>query len=136
MGLGKRYDYEKHRGDAYDLSGTIVDRAGDPIDISAAATTDLIWNFAPLDPDQEFPSPLSAAILSPQKSIGLGVTIIDDGTEPLRGQFTITIVAADTTGETPGPYYHEAQYTSPSSVPSTVVYGILTLREDLLAPGP
>ena len=138
MGLGKLYDYPKHRGDAYDLSGRIVDQDDDPINISAATDTDLTWNFAPRDPDSEFPAPLDAAILIPQKSIGVGVTIVDDGTEAERGKFTVTVVPGDTTGLTPGLYYHELQYTSPSpsSAPSTIMYGTMTLHEDLLEPGP
>ena len=130
-GLGTRHDYKKHRGDEYDISFTVVDDDGDPVDISAAATTDLSWGFATLDTTQEFPAPLGA-LIGTAKTIGSGITIIDG----VNGDAQVTLESADTNGQGAGKYYHELQYTDPTGRVSTILYGIMELVKDLHEPGP
>ena len=141
MGLGTRHDFPKHRGDSYDFTFTLLnpDEKGEPdpsnpIDISAAAGDDIVWNFAnlsTLSPDRH-PEPIGVAILSPQKSLTNEITIVDGP----KGQVSVRINSSDTAALVPGKYYYEAQYTSPSGRVSTTPYGVMTLRGDLTEPGP
>ncbi len=129
MALGNRYDYPRHRGDAYNLTFTLVNPDGTPVDLTAAGTTDLRYNFALLDPASPFPAPLGAALLVPEKAIGTGITVVGDAT---LGQVSVAIIENDTNGLDPGKLYYEVQYTDPASNPATPLYGVKTLREDLL----
>lgn len=132
MALGKRHNYSKHRGDEYDLDGSLVKADGITIeDLSAATGGDLEWNFSLAD-SGSVPKPSGVALLSPAKTIGAGITIVDGP----AGEWTVVVVSADTNGLAAARYYHELQYTSPTGRVSTILYGWMTLLEDLVAPGP
>ena len=127
MALGTRYDLEIHRGDDRDLDFTVVDPAGDAVDITTAALT---YSVSKLDSSQSDPAPRGAVALF-TKTVGSGITI----TNGPNGEATITLASADTTGlQTPADYYHEIQ--SVLTKTTTIMYGILTLKRDLASPGP
>ncbi len=85
--------FEMWAGNDIDLNFSIVDSTGSPVDLTTATTLEWV-----LHADVQDGNPLI------QKSIGSGITI----TNPGGGQFTITLLPADT-ATLSGNYYHECE---------------------------
>ena len=69
----------------------------------------------------------AAALLS--KAIGTGITLLNQTTN--KGQFTITLAAANTTSLGGASYYHESTVTDVSANVSRVLRGIVTIKNAL-----
>jgi hypothetical protein len=126
MASGTRKDFELHRGDGKTLTFTVVDENGVGLDLTSM---DLEWNFSKRRDDAS--EPLGAAILSPGKTVGAGITL----TDIMNGVGEITLLSTDTVGQRATvTYYHEMQVTE-GSEPSTVLFGDMKLILELIPPG-
>lgn len=119
--------FEVFEGDGLTLSFTATDEDGDALDISAASA--ILWGAFPKAAGKVAPG---GSILWSAYSIGSGVTLVDDGSTALRGQFTVALAASDTSGLTATDYYYEARVTL-SAIPQTMAYGIMHVRESGLS---
>ena len=130
MSLGTRFDFEIHRGDSRQILFQVVDPGLVPVDITGATMT---WVISELDEDDvnTIPAPIPGSTLA-TKTVGTGITL----TTPATGNGTIVLSSVDTTGlNAPEQYYHEAQMVLGGET-TTIMYGILTLKRDIIAPGP
>ncbi len=126
MPLGTRKDIEIHRGDSRTITFTVVDEAG--VVVPLAGKT-LEWNYSNKVADAI--EPLGAAILSPNKTVGAGITV----TDAPNGEAQVDLVSADTVGQRATlEYYHELQVTDGTD-PVTTMFGVFKLVKELLAPG-
>lgn len=129
--LGLLHDFEMHRGDDRTLTYTVVDQQSppQPIDITAATIT---WILAEQDPTVTAePQPKKDGILV-SKSVSSGITI----TDAAAGDFEVALDSSDTaTRKAPNTYYHEVQIVLGGET-TTIVYGIITLKREIIAPGP
>lgn len=129
MAIGTLHSFDMHRGDTRAITYTVVDEAGAAVDINGAL---FIWILAEQDPSSPFsPQPLPAsAIVTKTESAGI---VIVDGP---NGKIQIDIDSDDTGGlEAPKAYYHEVQITLAGKV-NTLVFGNITLKREIAAPGP
>jgi hypothetical protein len=128
MSLPKQLNFDMHRGDAREIPFTVVDENFDPIDITTAT---FIWALALLDTDSVEPQPTTDAALV-TKEIGSGIVIVD----ALTGQGRVDIGSGDTTTRVaPLGYYHELQMIL-GGKPTTILYGSIALKRDIITPGP
>ncbi len=128
MALGKRFDFAMHRGDQRCITFRVVDQetpAG-ALDITGVA---LEWNISKKQTDAV--APLGAVLLNPSKTIGAGITV----TDAINGLGEVLLLSVDTVGRRPADYYHELQITA-AGVPTTILYGVISLSKDLIVPGP
>ena len=126
MPSGTRKDFELHRGDGKTLTFTVVDEDGVGLDLTGLS---LEWNYSKIRADAV--EPLGAAILSPGKTVGSGITL----TDITNGVGEIALLSADTLGQrATQTYYHEMQV-SEGVEPSTVLYGKMLLILELIPPG-
>ncbi len=126
MPLGTRKDIEIHRGDARIVTFTVVDETGAPVDLAGKT---LEWNYSNKATDAV--EPLGVAILSPTKTVGVGITV----TDAPAGDAEVKLESADTVGQRATlEYYHELQVTDGTD-PVTTMFGIFKLVKELLAPG-
>lgn len=130
MALGTEVDIQIHRGDDRNITGTIVDETGTPVNIAGATMTWVVTaidlNITPSQPKKGV-TPVFAA-----KTVGSGITIVS----AVDGTISIALASADTVGLTaPKEYYHELQMVL-SSLTTTVMYGKFELVRENIAPGP
>jgi hypothetical protein len=123
MPVGERSDLEMFSGDDLDLVVTVVDEDEVVLDITTADP--IRWRMSRLDSTTNFPSPRGAAVVS--KALASGITI----TSGISGILTIALDDVDTDDLRAGDYYHELEMVL-SGARTTVMYGVLTLREDLV----
>ena len=128
MALGTQFDFAMHRGDNRTISFTVVDQQNPavPVDLTGLK---IEWTFSLKAAGSV--APLGLGILSPNKSVGAGITLIDAA----NGKGEIELLSVDTTGRVAQAYYHELQL-QVTGQPSTVMFGVMTLAPELLAPGP
>ena len=128
MALGTRFDFPMHRGDQRCITFRVVDQQDPPVAVNLTGVT-LEWNISKKKTDAV--EPLGAVLLT-TKLVGTGITIVD----AVLGLAEILLASVDTVGlKAPADYYHELQVTA-GGVPTTIMYGVITLSKDLLAPGP
>jgi hypothetical protein len=126
MPLGTQKDIEIHRGDARTITFIVVDENGTVVDLAGKT---LEWNYSNKSSDAV--EPLGDAILSPNKTVGAGITVTD---EP-NGEAQVDLASADTVGQRATlEYYHELQVTE-GILPVTTMFGVFKLVKELLAPG-
>lgn len=129
MALGTLHSFDMHRGDARVITFVVKDAAGVVVDITAATLT---WALAKQDPESLDPQPKGSASALVTKTIGSGITV----TDPVNGAGEIALNSADTIGfKAPGDFYQELQIQL-ATKPTTIMFGIITLKKDLAAPGP
>ncbi len=127
MALGTLHSFDMHRGDARVITFTVVDDKDVVVDITTAT---LLWVFSKQDEDASEPQPKGVALLT--KSIGSGITV----TDAVNGEGEIALDSGDTVALTAQlDYYQELQITL-SGKPTTIMFGVITLKKDLAAPGP
>lgn len=117
--MAKSVDLTYYQADTKPLDITVLDEDDAIVDISSA--TEIRWTLAA--------SAGSASLISPVKSqTGGEITLPGTGTD---GVFRVAMVAGDTSGLTPGNFYHEADIVL-SSVEETTLVGTFTLRPSTL----
>jgi hypothetical protein len=119
MAIGTQSDFSMHSGDTRTLEITVKDEDSAVVNISTATIT---WALS--KQDSASVAPKGAAIVT--KTVGDGVTITDGP----NGRVDVAISAADTSALS-GDYYHELEVTISSSV-STVLFGTVTIKKDLI----
>lgn len=102
---------EYHRGDALDIIVTVVDDAGEQVDITDAQEID--WLL--LD---DASTPETDAVVT--KTLSGGGIDITDG---LVGEFTVHVDTGDTDGVTAGTFHHRARVTDADGDRTTVLTG-------------
>jgi hypothetical protein len=130
MALGTRFDFDIHRGDSRLITFQVVDEFDVPVNITGTTAT---WIISELDTDapNHVPAPVPGSTFV-TKTVGTGITI----TAPTTGNGQIALASADTTGAyAPVNYYHEMQMVLGGET-TTVMFGILGLKRDIIAPGP
>ena len=123
MALGKKHDFEMHRGDDREIPLHVVDQAGADVDITGVTGTDISWVLSRKDPTEDIPS--GAALVT--KTIGSGIVIVT----PAEGRARVDVGPGDTSGLVPGVYYHEAQIVLGGKT-TTILYGAITIRKDIV----
>jgi hypothetical protein len=103
------YDIEMFQAEAKVIEVTVVDANGAAVNISGASTIKWVAGKAKETP-----------VI--QKSLGSGVTITDGP----AGEFSVTLVAADTKDVAADEYPHEARVDN-----NVIVYGTLNLKYSL-----
>lgn len=103
-------------GDDQNLNVTVLDAAGNVVDISSATAID--WKMSV----DEFTPPVIS------KSLGSGITI----TNGPAGIFQVALVSADTNGLTPRTYYQASRITLSANL-SHVALGTVWLRPKIPA---
>lgn len=126
MALGTEHDFSIHRGDDRTITFTVVDDVDAVVDITGAS---LAWVLSKQDPNFTTPEPLGAALVT--KSVGSGVTIVDGPS----GTGEVALLSADTLARLPGDYYQELQIQL-SGKTTTIMFGIIEVKKDIVAPGP
>lgn len=132
MALGTVHSFDMHRGDSRTITGRVVDAAGVAVDLTGLSGTALSWIFADLDENLTEIAPRGQAIVT--KTLTSGITI----TNPTNGDVEIDLASADTAGlrvTNPRELYHELQLQLAGKV-TTVLFGVITLRRDIVVPGP
>jgi hypothetical protein len=130
----KVHSFTMARGDDRTLTYVVKDQQDTPVvvDITGAL---IEWTLAKQDPAAALdtdPQPARNSTLKTKSTSTSGVTITDGA----NGEFEVSLASADTVGlSSPGKYYHEIQMTL-SGVGTTLVQGIITLKRDIIAPGP
>lgn len=130
MAINSPHSFEMHRGDNRTLTYTVVDQQTPPVvvDITGAV---LGWALARQDPSTTTAQPIPGTTLV-TKSVGSGITITDGP----NGELEIDIASSDTVGFiAPLEYYHELQMTLGGDV-TTLVFGKITLKREIVSPGP
>jgi hypothetical protein len=128
MALGTQFNIEIHRGDGKTITFNVVDQQtpAQPVNLTGAT---LEWNYSLKQADAV--EPLGASILSPNKTVGAGITV----TDAVNGVAQVDLASADTVGQRATlEYYHELQVTI-STVPVTTMFGVFKLKKELIAPG-
>ena len=127
--LGTEYNFDMHRGDSRIVRFNVVNTDTPPVAIDLTGVTSIEFELTKSDPNN-VPAPLGAALFA--KGIGTGVTVED----AVNGVVAVQIDEADTTGfQTPADYYYEVQAVL-SGDTSTILFGIISLKRDRIAPGP
>ncbi len=126
MPSGTRKDFELHRGDGKVLTFTVVDENGAGLDLTGLS---LEWNYSKIQADAI--EPLGAAILSPGKTVGSGITLTDIA----NGVGEIALLSADTLGQRATQTYYQEMQVSVGVEPSTVLFGKMLLILELIPPG-
>lgn len=129
MALGTLHTFAMHRGDSRRITFTVVDEADVAVDVTGAAMT---WVLARSDDDEpsSTPAPRGAALVT--KAIGTGITL----TNAVAGEGEVVVDEVDTTGlKAPDDYYHELQVELGGET-TTVLFGLIQLKRDIIAPGP
>ncbi len=130
MALGTLHSFSMHRGDSRKITGTVVDENGAVIDLTGLTGTALSWILANRDKNLTNPAPRNDALVT--KTIGSGITI----TDATGGKVEVALDEADTTArKAPADYYQELQIVL-SGETTTVMFGIISLRRDIVVPGP
>ena len=129
MALGTLHNFEMHRGDTRTITGKVVDNLGVAVDLTGLTGTNISWVLANQDVSSTVPGPRGAALIT--KTIGSGITI----PAPTTGDIEVDLASVDTTGRKPGEFYHELQVVLGGKT-TTVLFGIITLRRDIVVPGP
>jgi hypothetical protein len=114
-------DFTMYVGDSFVLSVSVVDEAGEPVDITG---TTVRWQMAHKVKD--------ILPLVSKTTEGAGGILISDGP---GGVFEVTIDPEDTEGFKAKSYYHEAEVDD-AGVVSTVMTGTGTLLPTLIRPPP
>ncbi len=127
MALGTLHSFDMHRGDARVITFTVVDDQDAVVDITTAT---LLWVFSKQDTESAEPQPLGAVLVT--KSIGSGITV----TDAVNGEGEVALDSADTVARLAPLDYHQELQITLSGKPSTVMFGVITLKKDLAAPGP
>lgn len=109
-------DHEMVQGDTVALDFSIVDAAGDAVDLTGATVR---WQMSR--------SVQATAILS--KSVGSGITV----TNAAGGLFTVDLAPADTV-DLAGTFYYEAEIIDASDNVSTVRTGQIKILPGLIGP--
>ena|SRR5437868_5961633 len=109
----RRQNFSLHAGDYRDITVTVLDAGGSPVDLTSAT---IAWKLTTA-------LHASPALLS--KAVASGITIPVQTTN--IGEFVIALASADTSSLAPGVYYHEADVTI-GSKKSTVIYGNVTIK--------
>ncbi len=112
-------DFELFKGNSKDLPIIVCDKAGARVDITGAA---IRWWAAERE---------SSGTVVIQKDIGSPGGIVV--TDAVQGEFTITVDPADTKNLTGKFLYHEAEVLDNTGRPTTVMFGIITLRDSLIS---
>ena len=129
--LGSQYDFDMHRGDSRVFRFIVVDTAEPPVAVDITGWTSIKWALTKRDTNQIEPAPLGAALVE-KDDVGGGV-VVEDAT---NGVVRVDIDEADTTSFlAPADYYYEVQVEL-SGDTSTVIFGIISLKRDRIAPGP
>ena len=127
MALGTQFDFTLHRGDDRSITFTVVDQATTPAAVDCTAAT-FKWNFSKKSASST--APLGGSLITDKTQVA-GITFAD----ATNGQGVIALDSDDTSGLLPGDYYHELQITL-TGLTSTLMYGVMTVTQDLLEPGP
>jgi len=122
VALGNQQDFEMHSGNDRDLVVTVKNAAGVVVNITGAT---IKWQISKLDASLAVPTAGSDVALV-SKDTGGDIAI----TDAVNGVFTVTIASADTES-LKGDYYHESQVLL-ASKKSTVVFGKLTIKRNLI----
>ena len=135
MALGTLHNFEMHRGDSRTITGTVVDDSEPAVvvDLTGISGTALSWILIDLDTNLTEIGPRGSVPIV-TKTIASGITI----TDAVNGEVEIDLASADTTGlkvTNPRELYHELQLQL-SGKTTTVLFGVITLRKDIVAPGP
>lgn len=129
--LGSQFDFEMHRGDSRVLRFIVVDTADPPVAVDLTGFTSIKWALTKRDTVQTEPAPLGAALVE-KDDVGGGVVVED----VVNGIVRVDIAEADTTTfQTPADFYYEVQIELGGDT-STVLFGIISLKRDRIAPGP
>ena len=132
MALAKLVSFEMHRGDDREITAQVVDSAGAAVDVTSATFT---WILSNKDAKSSNSKPAPKGVALETKTIGDGIVLVT----PASGQIRIDIDSADTVGEKAAAeqtkYYHELQMVLGGKT-TTVMFGVITLSRDIIAPGP
>lgn len=101
------------RGDSRDLTITITDEAGAPVDVSTAPT--ITYGI--------FDRGVSTALVT--KALGDGISVV-------TSTVTVTLDPADTTSLTPGEYFQELQIIMADGDVFTPLQGVIRLIRDYI----
>ena len=112
-------DFELFKGDSKDLPVTVCDKNGDVVDITDAT---IRWWAGKREATGE---------VVIQKDIGSPVGIVI--TDAVGGKFTITLDPVDTINLTDKFLYHEAEILDNTGRPTTIMFGIIELRDSLIS---
>lgn len=123
MALGNQEDFSMHSGDSRTLEVTVRDEADAVVNISAASGADLTWALSKKATDTV--DPRGASLVSKTEGSGIAIT---DGP---NGRCDVTLDPADTADLKGDDYYHEMQVIL-SGDTSTVLYGVVTIKGDLI----
>ena len=112
-------DFELFKGDSKDLPVTVCDKNGDVVDITDAT---IRWWAGKREATGE---------VVIQKDIGSpgGIVI----TDAVGGKFTITLDPVDTINLTDKFLYHEAEILDNTGRSTTIMFGIIELRDSLIS---
>ena len=112
-------DFELFKGNSKDLPVSVCDKAGAVVDITSAT---IRWWATERE--------VSGSVVI-QKDIGSpgGITV----TDAVNGKFTITIDPTDTKDLAGKFLYHEAEVLDNTGKPTTVMFGIIELRDSLIS---
>ncbi len=127
--LGTEFSFDMHRGDSRIIRFNVVNTDTPPVNIDLTAVTSIDFQLARSDPNNAL-APLGIALIS--KTLVGGVAV-EDATQ---GLVAVALDEADTTAFTaPADYYYEVQVVLAGDT-STVLFGIVSLKRDRIAPGP
>lgn len=112
-------NFEMYAGESKVITVTVKDAAGALVDIGGAS---IEWIAKRSEDD-------AVGLITKTTAAGGGITILDQTTH--KGEFTITLVPADTQSLGGASYYHEAEVTDIATDVSTVMRGIVTIKKAL-----
>lgn len=103
-------NFSMYAGDTCTIVVTVVDSAGDPKDISSSTIAWVVYH---------------GNTIHLTRATGSGITL----SNPTAGEFTISLVPANTEGLGAGTYSHVAEVTDNAGRVSTVTVGTLTILQ-------
>jgi len=119
---------ELTKGDLETIPGTVLDQDGNPVDIQNVL---LQWGVKKYETDTDYAIFLDGGN---NPAVG-GVTILDDGTTPLKGKYQIAVAPSDTAALTSGYYVHALRVINGPADSHTAVQGTCLIQEDIVDGG-
>lgn len=118
------FSLEMTASDLVTIRFTVRDKSGAIVDLTGASfTANISSGFG----TRSKPAPIGAKILSPDKTIGMGITVPD----PVNGIVEVTLETADS-ANLEGTYFFQLQMVSAASETATIAKGSIAIARSIL----